>query len=370
MTANAFIRAPGPRAPATPSEGSGVFEPTTILQTFVETQFSVLLEACRRLHDDLPGLTEAVQDHVVLSVAGSSKNALGWFAHDAWRPEERYAHETFVNARLFDADNDDAAADAAEQLLVTLLHEALHLHGFVNGICTTSRQGRYHGRAFAELALQAKLAIVKAPPYGWTTSCLQDAGRVVFGDLVAELERSLVITRVPKLVPALEAVLEDGDEADATDSPPSSGAQPDSRYVFPHCACPGAKKDTFVTIRVSRSVWLGQIGCTICNSFFTLTGEQVSDTTVSTDLVVQFGERVSDTAPSKELVVFQTTETGWSSRASPQRAGPAAATAGPSSRLNNSLINCSDQGSARAEHGGRGLPACHGSIPTGEEPRS
>lgn len=254
---------------------------TEALQHLVSTQHKVLIEACGRLNDDLPGLLEAVQDHVVLSVAGSRRNAYGWFAHDAWRrnDEGRWVHEIFVNARLLDLHDDRGAS--AEQVLTTLIHEAIHCFGFVNDIRTSSRDGRYHPKRFGQLALQAHLAIAFEPTYGCTTPGLRDSGRLLFDDLLGELADALIIARVPK--PAVLAITEedtDEEDGDTTETPTTTDKDPKSRYVFVHCACPAAKPGSYVTVRVSRRSWHGQIGCGDCGCWFVEPGVPgVSDKT-------------------------------------------------------------------------------------------
>lgn len=198
----------------------------------------VVLEAARRRYERLPGLVEALQDDVVLTSGGTRRRAHGWVAPRVWlragevRP--RRIHELFLNAdRRVPFDD----VSTAEQILVTLLHEACHVYALANDIPDTSRDGRYHNRRFGELAVAIGLVAVRDQGIGHRTPRLSEAGLSDYSDLLTQLEDGLVLTREPV------RSLRNGDGSDNTSetSPePDDESQPvagSSKYVFAACRC-------------------------------------------------------------------------------------------------------------------------------------
>lgn len=76
---------------------------------------------------------------MVLTAGGTSRPAHGWFAEGAWRYGDRQVHELFLNA---DRRLGHPVATVAEDVLVTLLHEACHAWAQANGVRDTSRDDR------------------------------------------------------------------------------------------------------------------------------------------------------------------------------------------------------------------------------------
>jgi hypothetical protein len=125
-----------------------------------------VVAAARKREDDLPGLVESLQDEVVLTTGGTSRPAYGWFAEGAWRYGDRQVHELFLNA---DRRVPHSAVSSAEDVLITLLHEACHVWAKANDVRDTSRDGRYHNRRFAEIAIAIGLRVDKDPVIGHRT---------------------------------------------------------------------------------------------------------------------------------------------------------------------------------------------------------
>lgn len=240
------------------SSGSG---PTDAHQAMNALFAQVLVEAARRRQDELPGLTETLQDQVLLTSGGTSTRALGWFAARAWQQHDRPVHELFINANF---GTHDSGISPAEDVLVTLLHEACHVYAEVNGIKDTSRDGRYHNRRFAEIAIPIGLQIERHVQFGHHTPRLNARGRYDYADLLGELDRGLVLVRQPRPTAPAEV---SADEASVAASVPS-GAQPAvTKYVFAACQCHTDRGR--VTIRVARGSWrAGVIQCSACGSVF------------------------------------------------------------------------------------------------------
>jgi len=223
----------------------------------------VLLEVAHRRQDELPGLTETLQDQVLITCGGTTSRAYGWFEAASWQHGERPVHELFVNACFSDRPAD---ISPAENVLVTLLHEASHVYAAASGIRDTSRQGRYHNRRFAEIAMQLGLVVEPDQRIGHHTPRLSARGQSDYADLMADLGHGLVIQRTPQLAERVEL----SDPDDGSTSPARGGTEPpasDSKYVFSSCGCQTGRGP--VTVRVARGSWRpGVIWCRVCDSAF------------------------------------------------------------------------------------------------------
>jgi hypothetical protein len=226
----------------------------------------VIVAAATRRQEELPGLVETLQDDVVLTTGGTSRPAYGWFAEDAWRYGDRHVHELFLNA---DRSLPHPSVSTAEDVLVTLLHEACHVWAKLTGIRDTSRENRYHNRRFAEIALMIGLLVEKDATIGHCTPALSPWARADYADLLGELERGLVLAREPKLTTLGTSGSDTDDDGDEDrDETGSSGIVTSSKYVFASCGCQDARRHP-ITIRVAKGSWRpGAICCAICQAPF------------------------------------------------------------------------------------------------------
>jgi hypothetical protein len=243
-----------------------VDSPTDAHRAMLALLHDSVVEAARRRQDELPGLVETLQDDVVLTMGGTSRPAYGWFAEGAWRFGDRQVHEVFLNA---DRRPGHPAATPAEDVLVTLLHEACHVWAQLNSVKDTSRDGRYHNRRFAEIALVIGLAVEKHPVIGHHTPGLSSWARADYADLLDKLERGLVLAREPKLTESVGSLPDtDGDAGDDDVSGTSGTATPPMKYVFASCQCQDARQH-LITIRVAKGSWRpGTICCSACQAPF------------------------------------------------------------------------------------------------------
>jgi hypothetical protein len=241
--------------------------PTEAHRAMLALLHDTVVEAARRRQDELPGLVETLQDDVVLAMGGTSRPAYGWFAEGAWRFGDRQVHEVFLNA---DRRPGHPAATPAEDVLVTLLHEACHVWAQLTGVKDTSRDGRYHNRRFAEIALTIGLAVEKHPVIGHQTPGLSSWARTDYSDLLGELECGLVLAREPELPELVGAEPDTDDETGDDDVSGTSGTTaPPTKYVFASCQCRDARRH-LVTIRVAKGSWRpGVIRCGECQAPFT-----------------------------------------------------------------------------------------------------
>jgi len=249
---------------AEPGFGSGS-APTDAHQVMTALLTSALLDVARLRRDELPGLVESLQDDVLITAGGTTRRADGWFEAGAWRYGHRQVHELFLNA---DRRQRRPSVDEAEDVLVTLLHEACHVWARANGIRDTSRNGRYHNRRFAEIALQIGLDIEKDARIGHVTPCLSAWARDEYADLLSSLGQGLALAREP------ERGRGRGDDDEVGDQLGRRGSRADltpatSKYVFASCRCQ-VSRSRYVTIRVAVGAWRAEvIACNVCGSAFT-----------------------------------------------------------------------------------------------------
>lgn len=241
--------------------------PTDAHLTILALLHDTVVEAVRRRQEELPGLVETLQDHVVVTTGGTTRRAYGWFAEDAWRFGDRQVHELFLNA---DRRHFAPYVSDAEAVLVTLLHEACHVWAKANDVRDTSRDGRYHSRRFAEIALTIGLQIERDAVIGHRTPALSALGRFEYTDLLGELERGLVLAREPKPGPA---DVDGENEADGQSGDTTVTEKPENetvaKYVFASCRCQDGRRHP-VTIRVAKGSWRpGVIRCVECQAPFT-----------------------------------------------------------------------------------------------------
>ena len=244
--------------------GAGI-SPSEALQATLALFYRVLVEAASRRRDMLPGLVETLQDDVVVTAGGTTRPAYGWFAERVWRYGDRQVHELFLNA---DLRRPRRLALSAEDVLVTLLHEGCHVWAQANDVRDASRDGRYHNRRFAEIALAIGLAVERDPVYGHRTPSLLPWARADYAELLGELEGGLVLSRQQKLVQTVGTGADLGGPEPTAGSSVGPSARP-GKYVFASCRCRDTRGRA-VTIRVAMGSWRpGVIGCSLCAAPFT-----------------------------------------------------------------------------------------------------
>ena len=215
---------------------------------------STALEAARRSDALLPGIVESVES-VVMYVAGTPKSRYGHYLDEAWRSGNRRSAEIVLNAGFLDRP--------AENVMTTLLHEMAHAYASANNIPDTSRDGRYHNRRFAEVAIQLGAHVVKDADVGHRTRGLTPEGRERYGDLLGELADVLTLVREP--VGTVSAALPPNGSTALPAS--STGYLQRRKYVFPVCGCRDRRGRPEVAGRVAVGKWLpGKLACTICGS--------------------------------------------------------------------------------------------------------
>lgn len=235
--------------------------PNAAHQAQLALLYRVLLAVAARRQDDLPGLTEACQDNLLLADGHTTRRVRGYFAENIWRYGDRSVHELFLNA---DRRHARPWVSRAEDLFITLLHEACHVWAQANDIQDTSRQGRWHNRKFGEIARKIGLVAEPDTRIGHTTPRLTSWARAEYTDLLSELEAGLVLAREPER-PRREPGAGNGGQSQSDASP---GAEASSTpYVSASCRCQLGRRP--VTIRIASGNWRpGVIFCAACQDPF------------------------------------------------------------------------------------------------------
>lgn len=120
------------------------------------------------------------------------KSAYGWYARGQW-----------VNGTSTPAELNISAEDlkrAAEDVLLTLIHEMVHQWADERGIKDCSRNGRYHNKSFAKLAEEAGLCAPAEPDkrLGFSGVTLGPAGsraRVAVDSLDSTIRAGFALAR-------------------------------------------------------------------------------------------------------------------------------------------------------------------------------
>jgi hypothetical protein len=152
-------------------------------------------------------------------------------------------------------------------VLGTLLHEATHALAHARGIKDTSRQGRYHNKAFAGLARELGLDVRQIGSIGWSDTTITEPTALDYAHELAQLADALVIHRRAEGAPIPTTGGNDDDDQDGDGETGDEPAEkPTNRNpIACTCACPRR-------IRVALTVLaLGPITCGNCGAAFELT---------------------------------------------------------------------------------------------------
>ncbi len=140
--------------------------------------------AIRDRHPQVPDVVTTVASG---SVGRRGGLQLGHFADRRWTVATTERPELFVGG--------EGLASGAIEVLGTLLHEAAHGLAAARKIQDTSRQGRYHNRAYAALAGELGLQVRTAGSRGWTATTVPTETATAYAAVVEDLTRALVLWR-------------------------------------------------------------------------------------------------------------------------------------------------------------------------------
>jgi hypothetical protein len=218
-------------------------------------------EAVRANHPELP--------HVVIIMGGGLVPGgikLGHFAADRWAHREQgsenaldvgpAAAETY--SELFVGG--EGLARQPHEVMATLLHEAAHCLAHVRGIQDTSRQGRWHNRAFATLAAEMGITVEKDRKIGYSITSIPDETVAKYMGTIMELELALTHIRT---IPAMAKIVQP-----VTPAPVGGGVAVAPAPV--RAKRPGATCDCGREVHIARAALAeAAILCGLCMSPFT-----------------------------------------------------------------------------------------------------
>lgn len=198
----------------------------------------------RELHPDVPGV-------VLIPAPALRRNVLGHFAPLRWQTRsegrENY-HEVVVVAEYLNRKSED--------IVETLIHEAVHAMNFARGIKDCSTTSQYHNERFKRAAEELGLAVEKVTNYGWALTRLPGRTAVRYVQETAELETALVHRRTPSA-----PVTKGGNDSEAEDGN-GRDPKPIGRSRKATCQCP-------YIIRVStKTISNTTIRCESCGQAF------------------------------------------------------------------------------------------------------
>jgi hypothetical protein len=216
---------------------------TLPLQTAIETTWA----AIQRHHPEVPAVV------VTLGAAGERRGGqhLGHFAPGRWQVGEELQGELFIGG--------EGLATDAEGLLITVLHAAAHGLATARNVQDTSRQGRYHNKAFRELAEEIGLTVEADSRTGWSPHALAPGTAGRYASALTDLTNALTAYRHPE--------------------PATGPTKNRTSYngVSATCGCPEPRR-----FRVHRAVLdLGPILCSICGQPFTAPADDVEPSTAA-----------------------------------------------------------------------------------------
>jgi hypothetical protein len=144
-----------------------------------------LEHAWQRIRSRHPEVPEAVL--VVASGSEGKRLNLGHFAPHRWQVNGSDRHEVLVGG--------EGLQRGPLEVLGTLLHEAAHGLAQARSIQDTSRQGRYHNRRYATLAVELGLQVASVPPIGWSATTVPTQTATAYAAQLEELATALVLWR-------------------------------------------------------------------------------------------------------------------------------------------------------------------------------
>lgn len=215
-----------------------------------------LVKAIENVWSAIQATNPDVPDVVVTLGTGAgngSQMKLGHFAANVWTHGEDDVHELFIGA--------EGLKRGASAVLGTLLHEASHAVAEQRGIKDTSRQGRYHNKAFKAVAEELGIHVEHSESLGWSTTTVPDHVASLYSIQILELDAVITAYRKSDWIFPSGGV--------------SGGAQPDpakqperksnNNGVSLSCGCEEPRK-----IRLSvKAAAAGAIICGECEEEFT-----------------------------------------------------------------------------------------------------
>lgn len=210
----------------------------------------VLIEALSRVWSQIQRFHPEVPNVVLLPAPASGKRpSLGHFAALRWSTHEQdgqLLHEVVVTSEFLNR--------RAEDIVATIIHEAVHSLCFSRKIFDCSPTSQYHNRHFKAAAEELGLRVTQVPHYGFALTTLGGETALFYAEEIRHLSEVLLHRRSSRPTRAPEGD-QHQDEEDG---------KANTRSCKATCACP------FI-IRVSRKTLRDTvIRCESCGEPFRL----------------------------------------------------------------------------------------------------
>lgn len=233
---------------------------------------SAVVRLMERVHERIRQNHPSVPAVVIVTGAGIGMFGGKWghFRPQGWTAKAAeeggaatHIHEMFMAG--------ETLAKGARQVLQTMLHESAHAECEATGVQDTSRQGRWHNKAFLAKAQELGLEYKKDkanPQIGYSEVTLTEATVAEYADLLDELDREIdLMVRLPGWLATTGGDDEDGEDKGGENmgkAPKTGPATPNTNNVKCVCECPEPN-----IIRMSRKVLdKALIRCDECESLF------------------------------------------------------------------------------------------------------
>lgn len=235
-----------------------------------ETTGSAVVRLLEKVHQRIRQNHPEVPEVVIVTGAGIGPMGGKWghFRPEGWMAKDEdsatHIHEMFMAG--------ETLAKGARQVLQTMLHESGHGLAQVRGIQDTSRQHRWHNKAFLTIAQELGLEYRKPkanPQIGYSEVVLTDETIEEYRDLLDELDREIhLMVRLPGWLGGTVGKDGDDEEGDGGENMPKAPrppAAPNTNNIKAVCRCEEPN-----IIRLSRKVLdKGLVRCDECEELFT-----------------------------------------------------------------------------------------------------
>lgn len=232
-----------------------------------ETTGSAVVRLMEKVHARIRQNHPGVPEVVIVTGAGTGPLGGKWghFRPQGWDAKDGETttriHEMFMAG--------ETLAKGARQVLQTMLHESAHAECEALGIQDTSRQGRWHNKAFLSKAQEFGLEYRKDkanPQIGYSEVVLTDETIEEYADLLAELDAEIhLMVRLPGWLGGDQDDQGESNGGEGMGKAPKTGdPKPNTNNVKCVCRCEEPN-----IIRMSRKV-LDQavVICSDCDSLF------------------------------------------------------------------------------------------------------
>jgi hypothetical protein len=234
-----------------------------------ETTGSSVVKLLERVHERIRQNHPGVPAVVIVTGAGIGVFGGKWghFRPQGWTAQDEDKKATHIH-EMFMAG--ETLAKGSRQVLQTMLHESAHAECEALGIQDTSRQGRWHNKAFLAKAQELGLEYRKDkanPQIGYSEVVLKDETVEEYRDLLDALDAEIhLMVRLPGWLGGAAGGDDDEDQGGENmgKAPKTGDPKPNTNNVKCVCDCEEPN-----IIRMSRKVLdKGLVRCDDCEGLF------------------------------------------------------------------------------------------------------